>query len=109
MEDKKIELASNNEEKLENNKETVLSEEHTNKKDELKEEDSFKKNEESTLDELPEDLDLSQDDLLNDDFGDEFKVEESKSKIYLEDGSFTEDFSSYAKGFPDWDLLPPKD
>ena len=61
--------------------------------------------EENNLEES-DDIDLDSGELLADDFGDEFKTDEDALN---DEGSFSEDFGSYAKGFPDWDLLPPKD
>lgn len=46
----------------------------------------------------------SEDDL---DFGDLDEEFASKMDELAEDNVFSEDYGEYAKGFPDWDLLPP--
>lgn len=105
MEDKKIENTTTVEETLKVT-ETVI--EKTDDEESLNIESKEESNEDIN-DELEDDLDLDSEDLLNDDFGDEFKTDIEDSKTNIDKDSFSEDFSSYAKGFPDWDLLPPKD
>lgn len=43
---------------------------------------------------------------LDDELSSDFEQEIEKMK---EDSALSEDLSAYAKGFPDWDLLPPEE
>lgn len=52
------------------------------------------------------DDEIKADELLLDD---EFSDIANQINQESESDTFAEDFASYAKGFPDWDLLPPND
>lgn len=56
--------------------------------------------------EVPLDDEIKADELLLDD---EFGDFANQINEETESDTFAEDFASYAKGFPDWDLLPPND
>ncbi len=53
---------------------------------------------------------------VSDDLGSEFGLDDELSSSFeqeiekmKEDSALSEDLSAYAKGFPDWDLLPPEE
>lgn len=93
-------------EELEKSTEKINESEPSEFEDDVKEEldDSLlttpEKNEVSLDDEIKAD-EL----LLDDEFSDLANQIDEES----ESDTFAEDFASYAKGFPDWDLLPPND
>ncbi len=75
-------------------------------------EDDVENESDDSLLTTPEKNEVSLDDEIKADellLDDEFSDIANQINQESESDTFAEDFASYAKGFPDWDLLPPND